>query len=766
MPSFVNESFLWWGLPLVGVPVLIHLINLMRHRRVPWAAMEFLLASQKRHQKSILFKQLLLLLLRMLAVAAVVLMVAQPLVRNQWGALFGGSKTHHIVLLDDSFSMSDHWADTSAFDQARAVVTRLAAQAAHQDTPQIFTLFRFSRARRLSRGTQPDLLGVALDADFTAHLEKVLGPLTPSQTAADPQDALDAVDRLPPKPADEDRIIYLVSDFRANQWQEPTGLRKSLHQLDEAGAQIHLINCVDAVHENLAIASLRPGSGTRAAGVPLLAEVSVRNFGASDARGVSVSLEEDGHARPAIVFEELPAGKLITRRFPVLFATAGEHEIVARLQTDAVTADNARSLVLEVPKTVDVLIVDGEAKAQDAFFLSTALAPGGKVTSGLRPQVESPRYLRDHALDGFESIYLLNIARLEPAEIGALESYVKAGGGLGIFMGELSRADFFNEQLYRGGEGLFPLPLAGPAELVVDRLEKAPDLEVTDHPIFAVFAGERNSFLNTVTVSRYFAAQKDWNPAPDSSTRVIARLRNKAPFAVEHKFGEGHVVAVLTKASPLETSLGSWNNWGRDNPSYVVAMLEMQSYLSSSRHPDTSRLVGTPLDVPVDEAKFLPQVRFVLPRDAGGGTLTVDATTTTNPAQAPVTHPPAANDTATAPVEPRADHNAVLADTDASGIYQAQLTGTDGSQRIERFAFNVVSEEGDLHKLDAEQLASRLEGVRYEFHQAADIDYNPQQLAGFNLSESLLYCLIAILLGEQVLAYACSYHPSAKGSTR
>ena len=85
MPSFVHESLLWWGLPLVGLPVLIHLINLMRHRRVQWAAMEFLLASQKRHRTWILFKQLLLLLLRMLAVAAVVLMVAQPLVRNQLG---------------------------------------------------------------------------------------------------------------------------------------------------------------------------------------------------------------------------------------------------------------------------------------------------------------------------------------------------------------------------------------------------------------------------------------------------------------------------------------------------------------------------------------------------------------------------------------------------------------------------------------------------------------------------------------------------------
>ena len=27
MPSFIHESLLWWGLPLVGVPILIHLLS-------------------------------------------------------------------------------------------------------------------------------------------------------------------------------------------------------------------------------------------------------------------------------------------------------------------------------------------------------------------------------------------------------------------------------------------------------------------------------------------------------------------------------------------------------------------------------------------------------------------------------------------------------------------------------------------------------------------------------------------------------------------
>lgn len=763
MPSFVFESLLWWGLPLVGLPVLIHLINLMRHRRVEWAAMEFLLQSQKRHRRSVLFKQLLLLLLRMAAIAAVVLMVAQPLLRNQWGALFGGARTHHVVLVDDSFSMSDHWADTSAFEQAKGVVTRLAASAERQDTPQVFTLIRFSRAGQIARGTQPDLLETPIDAQFRETLEKVMGPLVASQTAAGPTEALDAVDGLPAKGADEDRIVYLVSDFRAGDWREAEGLRKSLDRIATTGSQVHLVNCVDATHQNLAIAALKPAPGTRAAGVPLLVEVTVQNFGPEDARNISVALEEDGHARTPVVVEEVPAGKSVTRRFPVMFATAGQHELAAQLESDAVTADNRRTLVVDVPQAVEVLIIDGDARGRDAFFLSSALAPGGKIASGLSPVIESPRYLRDHPLDRFTAIYLLNIERLDSAEIAAVEEFVRAGGGLGIFLGERSRAAFMNDSLYRGGEGLLPLPLAGPAELVVDRLEKAPDIEVTDHPIFAVFAGERNSFLGAVTINRYFAAEKNWLPEPDSSTRIIAHLRNKAPLAVEKQFGEGRVVAFLTKASPLETELGSWNNWARGNPSFVVAMLELQSYLSAPKYPDASRLVGVPLAVPVDTALFTPQVRFMMPRQLGGATLTVDATspastqndkdTNASDAKAPSKAP------AKAPEPANAERVAVLNETDASGIYEARLVKLDGSEVTERFALNVAAEEGDLRKMSAEALAGELQGIRYEYYDAQDINYDPQQLAGFNLGESLLYLLIVVLLAEQVLAYLCSYHP-------
>ena len=61
MPTFDFPSVLWWGLPVAVAPLLIHLINLLRHRTVDWSAMEFLLASQRKYRTRVLLKQLLLM---------------------------------------------------------------------------------------------------------------------------------------------------------------------------------------------------------------------------------------------------------------------------------------------------------------------------------------------------------------------------------------------------------------------------------------------------------------------------------------------------------------------------------------------------------------------------------------------------------------------------------------------------------------------------------------------------------------------------------
>src|SRR5262250_229747 len=107
MQFFVHPWYMIAGGALVSLPIIIHLINRMRFRRIRWAAMEFLLKSQKRNRRRLIIEQLILLALRCALVALAGLLVA----RFVGGFLGAETPTAHFVVLDDSLSQSDHWRD-------------------------------------------------------------------------------------------------------------------------------------------------------------------------------------------------------------------------------------------------------------------------------------------------------------------------------------------------------------------------------------------------------------------------------------------------------------------------------------------------------------------------------------------------------------------------------------------------------------------------------------------------------------------------------
>jgi hypothetical protein len=337
------------------------------------------------------------------------------------------------------------------------------------------------------------------------------------------------------------------------------------------------------------------------------------------------------------------------------------------------------------------------------------------------------------------------VPRLADDELSALESYVRNGGGAAFFIGAETDRSFYNQRLYRDGEGVFPVPLKLPTQLM-DRVgQSAPDLEVTPHPLFQVLAGRRNGFLPLVLVEYYYAVPDDWTPA-DESVRIIARLRNKAPLVVEKKFGEGRVVAQLTKLSSGDTPLGRWSNWSL-NPAFPVLANELVSYLAAARQSDPLHQIGDDLIVAVEEGKYEPTFRFVLPGApaSAGGVPRAEVPTDATPIDGRLT--------------------AKLEDVPESGIYEVQLQPTQGDLETRAFAVNVPSSEGDLALAHRPDLAQQLAGVEFQLHDAADMALDSQQLAGFQMSDALLAALILMLLAEQLLAYLASYHAAPLGGT-
>src|SRR5438034_11157722 len=104
---FANPAYLVAGVALISAPIIIHLINRMRFKRIRWAAMEFLLKAQKRTRRRLIIEQLLLLALRCFLIGLVGLLVSRFIGCSDTG--LGGKPNLHVVLVDDPLSMQAQW---------------------------------------------------------------------------------------------------------------------------------------------------------------------------------------------------------------------------------------------------------------------------------------------------------------------------------------------------------------------------------------------------------------------------------------------------------------------------------------------------------------------------------------------------------------------------------------------------------------------------------------------------------------------------------
>jgi len=770
-------SALTWGFLLALVPLLIHLINMMRHRRVQWAAMEFLQQSYKKHRKWVWLKQLLLLLARMAAIALIVAMLAHPKTREQWLSMFGQQTTHHFVVVDDSYSMSDRVAGASALDTARNVVRSIATRASQEDNPQRLTLLRYSRARAAADSTdggaaanRADFNAEPIDSQFDLLLEQKQRAFEPTQLSVGPRDALGLLKQLVGQSRDDKKVVYLVSDFREKDWATPADLKQSLQSLREAEAEVHLVNCARSEDPNLGIVDIAPLDDTRAAGVPLFVQAKIKNYGDRAAAKVQLKLQSTFYppedltkAEPdklkgvdeelaTLLIDSIGPGETVTRRVQVYFPQPGKHVVQGTLPEDPVETDNRRWCVIDLPEGERTLIVDGSDDQQHAYYLEAAFRPLEKSNTGVRPDVQTKAFLRDatpETLAAYSSIYLLDVDRIEPRGVEALEKYVRSGGGLAIFAGPNMNTDFYNRLLYRDGEGMLPAPIGGEAELPPAVDDNTPDLELLRHPIFSFFLDETNPLIRGVSVDRFRTVATGWKPAEQSTVEVIARLRDRSPLVIEKKFGDGQVVQFLSTLAP------DWNDWVK-NPSFVVVALKTQAHLASTRRFDDPRVVGQPLDLQLESAKYRNDLSFVVPGEKATSRIKIDrqAAAADNESSTLLTSIGRSSPDAD---EPR--------DTDFSGIYEAWPITTKGEIDLRRWAFNVEPDEGDLTRVSATELLTRLDPVKVSYHEAEQFEQDATGSSGYNLSHLVMGLLVCLLVGEQLLAYSASYHP-AKGGVR
>ncbi len=206
------QPFILWGLPLLLLPVIIHLVNRMRHRTVPWAAMRFLLQATQSSTSHAKLRQFLILALRVLAVVALILFLGRPLAGGWLGLALAPAPDSILLLLDRSASMEARAPGQTASRREAAIERFTQAAQVFDRASHIVLIDSATRQPQEisvgALGSLPQAAGTDTAADIPAMLQTALKWLVDTRSGA--------------------AEIWIASDLQDSNWMPEDGRWKSL----------------------------------------------------------------------------------------------------------------------------------------------------------------------------------------------------------------------------------------------------------------------------------------------------------------------------------------------------------------------------------------------------------------------------------------------------------------------------------------------------------------------------------------------------------
>jgi hypothetical protein len=534
--TFANPGL--WPLGLLALlPVILHILDRRRARRLEWPAMRFFLVRSRSRLRWMRFKEMLLIASRTAAILAFAYALLRPQTTVEVAARGdAGARRGVVLVVDTSFSMAyRHRAGgPSSLEKAKEAALEIAAGLRPGDL-----------ATLLAGGGE--LWEAAAAADPTEARRAALA----LELAGGSFDLLRAFDhgaaaasRVPAAL----REVYILTDLQAStvplfdeaRWKF---LRSRLDEL-EPSPRLVLVDCGSEGAVNRRVTMLEAEDLLAGAGEPL------RLRAAADTAGpLSAPLLARWFAGERSIAEQLlPAGGDGTARLELVhrFPASGPERLRLELEPDGLALDDTRYLALEVSERIDVLIVEDEGAAEGSGrFLELALLPRVPGIAGPEVIFRPRRRGRVDAagLAGARVVVLAGVPRLSEAEAELIVEHVARGGGLVVFAGPRVDAALYNAALHRDGRG--PLP----ARLI--RRERAaagsswhPEEVVVSHPVLSPFSDPATGDLGRIRVSAFWRTGH-WS----AEARVLARLDRSAPWILEQAFERGRVALITTSAA-------------------------------------------------------------------------------------------------------------------------------------------------------------------------------------------------------------------------
>ncbi len=493
--QFVYPEILF-GLLALAIPVIVHLFNFRKFKRVAFSNVAFLKEVKQETQSKSRLKHLLILASRMLAIAAIVLAFAQPFIPVDDADTSAGKKIVSLYI-DNSFSMEAENEDGRLIDLARNQALEIVD--AYQATDLFHVVTNDFEGRH----------------QFLVNKDEVVELIDEVQISPTTRNISDVIARQMEALSNSDissKTAYLISD-----------LQKSTHDFEGMNADttidFRLVPNVVVDQDNIFIDSVWFDSPVIRANATEQLRIRIGNTNSEAIENIPLKLHIDGSQKAVASFSIEPGQFTDTTLFFTV-SEPGFHKAVVQIQDHPVTFDDSYFFSFEVAERISILeIGSGQTNfvrkvfEDDPYFAFTQVSSLGVDYSDLSKH---------------ELIILNELPQISTGLAAELSKIIQEGGNLLVIPGKDVDLNSYNAFL-----GLLNAPSLG---AITNGPRKVSEINL-DHFLYRDVFESLPKNIDLPVAQRFYSLALNSRVKGDQ----LLTMQGGGTFLGEFESGEGRV---------------------------------------------------------------------------------------------------------------------------------------------------------------------------------------------------------------------------------
>ncbi|MFZ4706985.1 MAG: BatA domain-containing protein [Bacteroidales bacterium] len=443
--EFVNPFFLF-GLLAIGVPILIHLFNFRKYKRIYFTNVRFLRELKEQTKKRSKLRHLIILLLRIFAIAFLAIAFAQPYIPFSKNKVKADSRNAVSIYVDNSFSMQAMGIKGPLLEEARQKAHEIATAYKSTDVFQILTNdFEGKHQRLVSRD----------------EFYRMLSEITVTPVSRKLSEVVSRQKDLLTESGVRMKSAFIVSDFQQN-------FTNISSLVDDSTKSFYLMPLAASQVNNLYIDSCWFDSPVQQAGFPARLHVKISNSSTSDFEKIPLKLTVN-NTQKAVASIDVVAGSSVEIIMPFINYKGGICQGILEINDYPITYDDHFYFSYVVTDAMSVLSIDG--KEGNAFLNALFLRDSSVVYKHMQE-----KKLDYSDFENYNLIILNEVSSISTGLAQELKRFIENGGCVTIIPPATAELASYNAFLQTLNAGM----LAGPdtAKTQVSKIN-------LNHPVFS-----------------------------------------------------------------------------------------------------------------------------------------------------------------------------------------------------------------------------------------------------------------------------------------